>query len=310
MTAVSPDSSLSPHPSSLSAALDHLNGRRILLFGGKGGVGKTTVSVAAALHFSKSRKTILFTTDPASNLEDLFSADGQGRTANLSIETLNAEQLYKKFLDDNLASFLELGDRGTYLDKEELRRFFELSLPGVDELMAWMRIGELAEENAEAMVVVDTAPTGHTLRMLGAAEHFRQFAEALDSMQQKHRDIVQQLTRRSARDAIDDFIDDFEARARRRRDLLTDPKRTAFVPVLLSDAWVVEQTRRLIDEVRADGIDVPIAILNRAAADCDCARCREQAKRDEQVKKTLSVVPLKRSCVPLDSPERIAQWSA
>jgi arsenite-transporting ATPase len=310
MTAVSPDSSLSPHPSSLSAALDHLNGRRILLFGGKGGVGKTTVSVAAALHFSKSRKTILFTTDPASNLEDLFSENREPRTENLSIETLNAEQLYKKFLDDNLASFLELGDRGTYLDKEELRRFFELSLPGVDELMAWMRIGELAEENAEAMVVVDTAPTGHTLRMLGAAEHFRQFAEALDSMQQKHRDIVQQLTRRSARDAIDDFIDDFEARARRRRELLTDPKRTAFVPVLLSDAWVVEQTRRLIDEVRADGIDVPIAILNRAAADCDCARCREQAKRDEQVKKTLSVVPLKRSCVPLDSPERIAQWSA
>jgi arsenite-transporting ATPase len=310
MTAVSPDSSLSPHPSSLRTALDQLKGRHILLFGGKGGVGKTTVSVAVALHFSKSRKTILFTTDPASNLEDLFSADGQRRTANLSIETLNAEQLYKKFLDDNLASFLELGDRGTYLDKEELRRFFELSLPGVDELMAWMRIGELAEENAEAMVVVDTAPTGHTLRMLGSAEHFRQFAEALDSMQQKHRDIVQQLTRRSARDAIDDFIDDFEARARRRRELLTDPKRTAFVPVLLSDAWVVEQTRRLIDEVRADGIDVPIAILNRAAADCDCARCREQAKRDEQVKKTLSVVPLKRSCVPLDSPERIVQWSA
>jgi arsenite-transporting ATPase len=310
MTAVSPDSSLSPHPSALSAALDHLNVRHVLLFGGKGGVGKTTISVAAALHFSKSRKTILFTTDPASNLEDLFSADGQRRTANLSIETLNAEQLYKKFLDENLASFLELGDRGTYLDKEELRRFFELSLPGVDELMAWMRIGELAEENAEAMVIVDTAPTGHTLRMLGGAEHFRQFAEALDSMQQKHRDIAQQLTRRRVRDAIDDFIDEFEARARRRRELLTDPKRTAFVPVLLSEAWVVEQTRRLIDEVRADGIDVPFAILNRTAADCDCARCREQAKRDAQVMKTLSVVPLKRACVPLDSPERIAQWSA
>jgi hypothetical protein len=80
--------------------------------------------------------------------------------------------------------------------------------------------------------------------------------------------------------------------------------------VLLSDSWVVEQTKRLIDEVRADGIDVPFAILNRAAPECDCARCREQAKRDEQVMKTLSVVPLKRACVPLDSPERIAQWSA
>jgi len=294
----------------VNSAFESLSNRHVILFGGKGGVGKTTVSVAAALHFSKSRKTILFTTDPASNLEDLFADDRQPTTDNLSIEALHAEDLYKKFLNDNLPSFLELGDRGTYLDKEELRRFFELSLPGVDELMAWMRIGELAEQNAEAMLVVDTAPTGHTLRMLGSAEHFRQFADALDSMQQKHRDIVQQLTRRSVRDAIDDFIDDFEARARRRRELLTDPKRTAFVPVLLSDSWVVEQTKRLIDEVRADGIDVPFAILNRAAPECDCARCREQAKRDEQVMKTLSVVPLKRACVPLDSPERIAQWSA
>jgi arsenite-transporting ATPase len=294
----------------VNSAFESLSNRHVILFGGKGGVGKTTVSVAAALHFSKSRKTILFTTDPASNLEDLFADNRQPTTDNLSIEALHADDLYKKFLNDNLPSFLELGDRGTYLDKEELRRFFELSLPGVDELMAWMRIGELAEQNAEAMLVVDTAPTGHTLRMLGGAEHFRQFADALDSMQQKHRDMVQQLTRRSVRDAIDDFIDDFEARARRRRELLTDPKRTAFVPVLLSDSWVVEQTKRLIDEVRADGIDVPFAILNRAAPECDCARCREQAKRDEQVMKTLSVVPLKRACVPLDSPERIAQWSA
>ncbi len=293
----------------MNSAFDSLSNRQVILFGGKGGVGKTTVSVAAALHFSKSRKTILFTTDPASNLEDLFD-NRQPTTDNLSIEALHAEDLYKKFLNENLPSFLELGDRGTYLDKEELQRFFELSLPGVDELMAWMRIGELAEQNAEAMLIVDTAPTGHTLRMLGAAEHFRQFAAALDSMQQKHRDMVQQLTRRSVRDAIDDFIDDFEERARRRRELLTDPKRTAFVPVLLSDAWVVEQTKWLIDEVRADGIDVPIAILNRAAPECDCARCREQAKRDQQVMKTLSVIPLRRACVPLDSPERIAQWSA
>jgi anion-transporting ArsA/GET3 family ATPase len=161
---------------------------------------------------------------------------------------------------------------------------------------------------------VDTAPTGHTLRMLGAAEHFRQFAAALDSMQQKHRDMVQQLTRRSVRDAIDDFIADFEESARRRREMFTDAKRTAFVPVFLSDSWVVEQTKRLIDEVRADGIDAPMAILNRAAPECDCARCREQAKRDEQALKELARkiagATLRRACVPLDSAERIAHWSA
>ncbi|HYS55786.1 MAG TPA: ArsA family ATPase [Thermoanaerobaculia bacterium] len=312
MTSVSPDSSLSPHPSALRDALDDLEGRRILLFGGKGGVGKTTISIAAALHFSRSRKTILFTTDPASNLEDFFGTQHAAR-GTLSIEPLHAEQLYAKFLDDNLANFLELGDRGTYLDKEELRRFFELSLPGVDELMAWMRIGELAEANADALVLVDTAPTGHTLRMLDAAEHFRRFAAALDSMQEKRRDMVRQLTRKNVRDAIDDFIADFEARAGRRREMLTDARRSAFVPVTLSETWVVEQSRRLIEEVRADGIDVPMVILNRTAPECDCARCREQARRDRAATQALApmrVIEARRACIPLDSPERIAQWSA
>ena len=296
----------------LAAAFQNLAARHVLLFGGKGGVGKTTVSAAAALHFSRSRKTILFSTDPAGNLPDLFDSR-QPTTDNLSIEALNAEQLYQKFLQENLPSFLELGDRGTYLDKEELRRFFELSLPGVDELMAWMRIGELAEQNADAIVIVDTAPTGHTLRMLGSAEHFRQFGAALDAMQQKHREMVQQLTRRGVRDALDDFIDAFEERARRRREMLTDAGRTAFLPVFLSEPWVVEQTRRLIEEVRTDGIDVPMAILNRTAPECDCQRCRQQSKRDAEALLALAPTPVvaaRRACIPLDSPERIAQWSA
>ncbi|HEY6843711.1 MAG TPA: ArsA family ATPase, partial [Thermoanaerobaculia bacterium] len=296
--------------SPLADAFDSLH-RRLVLIGGKGGVGKTTIAIAAALHFSKSKPTILFTTDPASNLEDFFTAHREPPTANLHIESLDAEALYKKFLDANLASFLELGDRGTYLDKDELRRFFELSLPGVDELMAWMRIGELAEENPSAIVIVDTAPTGHTLRMLHSAEHFREFASALESMQAKHRSMVQQFTRRRVRDALDDFIDDFEQRARRRREMLTDAQQTAFIPVALSEPWVVEQTKRLVGEVRGDGIDVAFTILNRTAADCDCARCREQAKRDDAARVELApVFDAPRSCVPLDTPDRIASWRA
>jgi len=288
----------------LAEAIDSLASRRVVLFGGKGGVGKTTLAVAAAFRLAQNgRQIVLFTTDPASNLADLLSANGQLPTANLTIEALNAERLYERFLQENLAAFLELGDRGTYLDKEELRRFFELSLPGVDELMAWMRIGELAEANPIALIVVDTAPTGHTLRMLGAADHFRQFAEALESMQAKHRGMVQQFTRRKMRDALDDFLDSFAAQARRRRELLTDPERSAFVPVTLSEPWVVEQTKRLIGEIE---IDVPFVILNRAVADADCDRTRDAAARAQFAR----VVDAPRACVPLDSAERIAQWSA
>jgi arsenite-transporting ATPase len=292
----------------IGEAFDELSSRRVLLFGGKGGVGKTTISVAAAIHFSRSRDLILFTTDPASNLGDLF--DGK---APFRIESLNADRLYQQFLGENLDKFIELGDRGTYLDKDELRRLFELSLPGVDELMAWMRVGELAEENPSAMVVVDTAPTGHTLRMLASSGHFQQLAAALDSMQAKHRDLVRQFTRRSVRDALDEFIDQFEEKARRRRELLADARQSAFIAVALSEPWVVEQTKRLIDEVRRDGIDVPLVILNRTATDCDCSLCIQQQKRDTEARSALApmrVVDAPRSCLPLDTPDRIDRWSS
>src|SRR5207237_4026140 len=108
------------------------------------------------------------------------------------------------------------------------------------EFTAWMRGGELGDASPTRLVIVDPAPTGHTLRMLGAAEHFRQFASALESMQAKHRGMVRQFTRRDVRDAIDDFIDAFEERARRRREVLTDAEQSAFIPVTLSEAWVVE----------------------------------------------------------------------
>src|SRR5438552_2276903 len=178
-------------PSSFVHAVSSLSNRRVLLIGGKGGVGKTTIAKLAADELSKRRRVVF-----------------------LDVAALDAEALYRKWLDRNLDAFLELGDRGTYLDREELRRFFELSLPGVDELMAWMRIGELAEEDPDATIVVDTAPTGHTLRMLSSADHFRQFAEALASMQAKHRGMVRQFTRRDVRDAMDAFVDQFEADAK------------------------------------------------------------------------------------------------
>jgi len=286
--------------SALRDALDTLSTRRIVLFGGKGGVGKTTMAALAALRFSDSRKVILFTTDPASNLADLFATS---QSPDLATESLDAESLYARFLERNLPGFLELGDRGTYLDREELRRFFELAIPGVDELMAWSRIGELAEEHPDAIIVVDTAPTGHTLRMLSSGEHFAQLARALDAMQEKHRNIVRQLTRRDSRDAMDAFIERFEADAQRHRGLLREG---AFIPVALSEPLVVEQTKRLIAEVETE---VPFVVLNRTAPDCDCSRCLERAKRDAEARTQFAnVVDAPRSCVPLDSVERLEAY--
>ena len=255
--------------SAFTDALDSIASRRVILIGGKGGVGKTTIAKAAAAHL------------PGAILLDVASLDSNA--------------LYQKFLGRHLESFLEIGDRGTYLDREELRRLFELAIPGVDELMTWMHIGELHEEHPDKTLIVDTAPTGHTLRMLSSSQHFHQLALALDSMQEKHRVLIRQFTRREVRDSLDTFIEEFEASASRRHALLTDAAQAAFLAVTLSEPLVVEQTLRLIAEV---GIDVPFVVLNRAVLDPDCALDEVRMARDRAARARFErVVDFPRECV-------------
>lgn len=249
-------------------SIDQLSSRRLILFGGKGGVGKTTVAAAAALHLASRRKVVLFSSDPASNLEDLFVHPVE----RLTVESVDAAGLYSQFLDAHRELFVEAGDRGTYLDREEFARLMELSIPGVDELMAWLRTADLVAAHPASIIVADTAPTGHTLRMLSSGAWFSSFTSALDDMQQKHRDMVLQLMRRRAADFVDEQLDALERRFAAARELFSDADRTAFVPVALAEPLVLEQTLRLVTAMHGLAIDVPFVVLNRAAVD-DCGRC-------------------------------------
>lgn len=266
----------------------------MILFGGKGGVGKTTLSLLAATHLSERRPVTLVTTDPAGNLTDFSGEVPTG----LTIETIDAPALWREFLDDNLESFLELGDRGTYLDREELRRFFELSIPGVDELMGWSRIAGLVHEAEEPLVIVDTAPTGHTLRLLSSSKHWHAMALVLDSMQAKYREIVSHLTRTDMRDSLDEFLERFESMIEASETLFSDPARSAFIPVSIAEPWVVDQTVRLIREVREAGLDAPFAVLNHASLACDCGRCerRREAETAAENEIPAEVVPAPEAC--------------
>lgn len=269
----------------LRSRLDSLSTRDLILFGGKGGVGKTTLSLLAAIHFAESREVTLITTDPAGNLQDF----GGDLPEHVRLETIDPAGLWKEFLDENLESLLELGDRGTYLDRDELRRFFELSIPGVDELMGWSHVAAIVGRSEDPLVIVDTAPTGHTLRLLSSAGHWHAMELVLESMQEKHREIVSHLTRRDLRDALDDFLERFSSTIESSERLFGDDRRTAFVPVLTPESWVVDQTVRLAREVSATGIGIPFAILNHAAIGCDCDLCDERRKREETAAEVLEI---------------------
>jgi arsenite/tail-anchored protein-transporting ATPase len=285
--------------------LDRLGQRRLVLFGGKGGVGKTTVASLAALHWSSRHPVTLFSTDPASNLGDLFAGVAE---PHLRVESIRSEALHARFLEANLEQFIELGDRGTWLDRDELRRLFELAIPGIDELMGWLEIGRIFRQRSRSMLVVDTAPTGHTLRLLHSSIHYERLVSALDSMQEKHREMVEQMTRRTLRDALDDYLTGLRQEIDQTSALLHDRETTAFVTVLLPEPLVVVQSERLIETLTSEEIPAPLVIANRVPLTCDCSRCRT-ARRNA---KTLlapfpSLALLPEACTTLDSAMRLRQ---
>src|ERR1039458_8284175 len=146
-------------------------GLQLLLFGGKGGVGKTTCATAAALRLSAlapDRPLLLVSTDPAHFVR--YSLAGYAPPGKLQVLELDAPQCLTKFREQNGGMLREIAAAGTFLDDEDIHQFLSLSLPGLDELMALFEISSWVEARQYDCIAVDTAPSGHTLRLLAMPE--------------------------------------------------------------------------------------------------------------------------------------------
>lgn len=81
----------------------------------------------------------------------------------------------------------EIANRGTYFDREDINDFFSLSLPGMDELMGIMTMMNQLESREYDVIVLDTAPSGHTIRLLSLPDHMGKWLRVLYLMLEKHR---------------------------------------------------------------------------------------------------------------------------
>ena len=174
----------SPSPSFLE---DNRN-LQMLLFGGKGGVGKTTCATAIALQLARcspKRSLLLVSTDPAHSLQD--SLADLTPLPNLTVLELDAQQCLDTFREKNASILEQIASAGTFLDDEDIHRVLTLSLPGADELMAFLEVSAWVESAKYDCIVVDTAPSGHTLRLLEMPAVIRKWLGVLDAFLAKRR---------------------------------------------------------------------------------------------------------------------------
>ncbi|MDY3868587.1 MAG: ArsA family ATPase [Pyramidobacter sp.] len=250
--------------------------RRYTFFGGKGGTGKTTSSSAYALHLARSGvRTLAVSTDPAHSL-----ADAMGKPIGSSVVELeknlwgleiDAALEAKKYMEGIRDQMRKIVSPAIVEEIEKQLRIAYMS-PGSEEAAifdCFIDLMEQADSTYDA-IVFDTAPTGHTLRLLTLPEVLGLWMERLMQKRTKAMDMMR-LAAHYERDLQEKLKNDpvFEILTRRRdrfqraRDLLTDKSLTTFHFVLNAEKLAVLETQRAVALMNEFQIDVGPVIVNR-----------------------------------------------
>jgi len=250
------------------------NDLKLIIFGGKGGVGKTSCAIATALALSGNFKTLLISTDPAHSLSDCleqkigFKETQISGIHNLSAIEVVADEALSKFKTQHEGQLKKLLETSTNLDNEDIDQMLSLSIPGIDEVISFKTIIDFIELGEYDKYVVDTAPTGHALRLISSPKLLDQWIKVAAKMRWKYRFMITSFSGSYQPDAVDTFLINLKKTVKRIENLLRDKTQCQFIPVCIPEAMAIMETKRLLmDLAKSEIIPTQIIVNNVMAAD-------------------------------------------
>jgi len=271
---------------------------KLTFFLGKGGVGKTTVSTAYALHLAgkRGRNVVLISTDPAHSVGDVLALklkpgmqalrhSGRGR---LSVWQVDAATRFQEFLDQYREAITELVEQGTFLSRNEIELFLETALPGLAEISALLTISDLLEGGKFDEIVVDTAPIGHTLQLFRIPTQLARFLQFLELSGQRDQVLAEHFGGSVAPTRPQVLEDWDEVLGSLRRALSSEQSK--LIMVTSAEKFSLEEASRTARIVEQD-IEGQIAevVLNRVITrPTACKRCQDRLRLHASARKFLA----------------------
>lgn len=269
---------------------------KYILYGGKGGVGKTTCAAATAYKLSREGyDTLVVSTDPAHSLSDSFDTEVSSEPEEIydslwavEVDPEAAMDEYRDTIESVPEKLLGGVGAGLGLDSDEIGEgmggLFDdaMDAPGSDEAAAMYKFMEYMDSDRWEYIVFDTAPTGHTLRLLQLPEVMDSMIGRLVRIRSQIQGVVDSFKGLLGDDDDEepayDKLESLKERIERVRGKLMDPDYTEFRVVTIPERMAVLETERLIERLSRFGIPVRTVVFNKVMEDVneDCSFCQDR----------------------------------
>lgn len=305
---------------------DLLLNLKMVMFGGKGGVGKTSSAASAGIWAAEhGRKTLIISTDPAHSLGDslgmellageIVPVNGVENLFAMEINPSSSMDEFQELTQMNPIEGMGMPDMMSNMPfMGDIGELGGMNPPGIDEAMAFKQVLEFVEKDTDYdLIIFDTAPTGHTLRLLSLPETLSSWLVKLLKMKVKLKNLFGTLGNlfkkkdsKKEKDVTIDILEQSKDLILKARNDLQDPSINSFVIVMIPEEMAIAETGRLLNELIRYGIPNEIIIVNQLLRDtaelcdfCSSRKLMQQRNLDKikeifrnKMEKNLIEVPL------------------